>query len=168
MSLTVKPVGKPDARNGHVRFDERGWETGRCFGTRTRACPRLYPDSEVKGLHRLKACATRGQGLRQTSSIPKNLRLRPSLARWRAHTKLEWPAATVSIVELRLTAAGPCSSGCEIRRSGGASAACAGSKPTLLAKRLGLERTALFNRFRYLSEGGVEPFLCSFQVPRLL
>jgi hypothetical protein len=26
---TMKPVGKPDARNGHVRFDERGWETGR-------------------------------------------------------------------------------------------------------------------------------------------
>ena len=26
---TVKPVGKPDAGNRHVRFDERGWETGR-------------------------------------------------------------------------------------------------------------------------------------------
>src|SRR6266704_4488775 len=25
----MKPVGKPDARNGHVRFDERGRETGR-------------------------------------------------------------------------------------------------------------------------------------------
>src|SRR4051794_3535916 len=25
----VKSVGKPDARNGHVRFDERGRETGR-------------------------------------------------------------------------------------------------------------------------------------------
>jgi hypothetical protein len=25
----VKPVGKPDAGNPHVRFDERGWETGR-------------------------------------------------------------------------------------------------------------------------------------------
>ncbi len=25
----VKPVGKPDAGNLHVRFDERGWETGR-------------------------------------------------------------------------------------------------------------------------------------------
>ena len=24
----MKSVGKPDARNGHVRFDERGWETG--------------------------------------------------------------------------------------------------------------------------------------------
>ena len=26
----MKPVGKPDAGNPHVRFDERGWETGRC------------------------------------------------------------------------------------------------------------------------------------------
>jgi hypothetical protein len=24
----MKPVGKPDAANPHVRFDERGWETG--------------------------------------------------------------------------------------------------------------------------------------------
>jgi hypothetical protein len=28
--LTMKPVGKPDAGNPHVRFDERGRETGRC------------------------------------------------------------------------------------------------------------------------------------------
>src|SRR4030043_73603 len=27
----MKPVGKPDAGNPHVRFDERGWETGRRF-----------------------------------------------------------------------------------------------------------------------------------------
>src|ERR1700730_12521955 len=27
---TMKPVGKPDAGNRHVRFDERGRETGRC------------------------------------------------------------------------------------------------------------------------------------------
>jgi len=26
----VKPVGEPDALIGHVRFDERGWETERC------------------------------------------------------------------------------------------------------------------------------------------
>ena len=29
-SVDVKPVGKPDAGNRHVRFDERGGETGRC------------------------------------------------------------------------------------------------------------------------------------------
>jgi hypothetical protein len=27
---SVKPVGEPDALIGHVRFDERGWETERC------------------------------------------------------------------------------------------------------------------------------------------
>ena len=30
VSLLMKSVGKPDAGNGHVRFDERGRETGRC------------------------------------------------------------------------------------------------------------------------------------------
>jgi hypothetical protein len=29
VGLAVKPVGKPDAGNPHVRFDERGRETGR-------------------------------------------------------------------------------------------------------------------------------------------
>jgi len=38
----MKPVGKPDALIGHVRFDERGWETGRRSGVSTRAHPRLY------------------------------------------------------------------------------------------------------------------------------
>jgi hypothetical protein len=28
--LAVKPVGKPGAGNRLLRFDERGWETGRC------------------------------------------------------------------------------------------------------------------------------------------
>jgi hypothetical protein len=28
--LDVKPVGEPDAGDPHVRFDERGRETGRC------------------------------------------------------------------------------------------------------------------------------------------
>ena len=31
-----------DALIGHVRFDERGWETGRRFGVSARAHPRLY------------------------------------------------------------------------------------------------------------------------------
>src|SRR6185369_8448362 len=30
VGLAVKPVGKPDAGNPHVRFDERGRETERC------------------------------------------------------------------------------------------------------------------------------------------
>jgi hypothetical protein len=28
VSFKVKSVGKPDAGKPHVRFDERGWETG--------------------------------------------------------------------------------------------------------------------------------------------
>ena len=40
--LAVKPVGEPDAGNRHVRFDERGWETGRCKGPSDRAHPQLY------------------------------------------------------------------------------------------------------------------------------
>src|ERR1035438_7450254 len=45
VSLPVKSIGKPDARNGHVRFDGRGRETGRRFGVSTRARPRLYNES---------------------------------------------------------------------------------------------------------------------------
>ena len=44
----VKPVGKPDALIGHVRFDERGWETGRRSGVSTRAHPRLYKVVEAR------------------------------------------------------------------------------------------------------------------------
>jgi len=49
VSLVVKPVGKPDALIGHVRFDERGWKTGRRFGVSARAHPRLY---KLASLHR--------------------------------------------------------------------------------------------------------------------
>jgi hypothetical protein len=38
----VKPVGKPDAGNPHVRFDERGREPGRRLDVSARARPRLY------------------------------------------------------------------------------------------------------------------------------
>jgi len=38
----MNPVGKPDAGNPHVQFDERGWETGRPPRVSTRAHPRLY------------------------------------------------------------------------------------------------------------------------------
>src|SRR6516165_4130338 len=43
--FAVKPVGKPDALIGHVRFDERGWETGRRSGASARAHPRLYTET---------------------------------------------------------------------------------------------------------------------------
>ena len=45
----VKPVGKPDAGNPHVRFDERGWETGRRSGVSARAHPRLYKVAQLPG-----------------------------------------------------------------------------------------------------------------------
>jgi Tol biopolymer transport system component len=44
VSWLVKSVGKPDARNGHVRFDERGRETTAAERLRSSALPRLYPD----------------------------------------------------------------------------------------------------------------------------
>ena len=41
--LAVKPVGEPDTGNRYVRFDERGWETGRWpLAPSYRAHPRLY------------------------------------------------------------------------------------------------------------------------------
>ena len=43
VGFAVKPVGKPDAGNPHVRFDERGRETGHCH----RARPRLYRSKDV-------------------------------------------------------------------------------------------------------------------------
>jgi hypothetical protein len=46
----VKPVGKPNTKNLHVRFDERGWETGRRFGVSARAHPRLYTSTRICAL----------------------------------------------------------------------------------------------------------------------
>jgi len=46
----VKSVREPDAANPHVRFDERGEETGR-VNLRNRASPRLYTsDLQLSGL----------------------------------------------------------------------------------------------------------------------
>ena len=42
----MKSVGKPDAGNPQVRFDERVWETGRRTNVSTRAQPRLYRVSD--------------------------------------------------------------------------------------------------------------------------
>ena len=44
----VKPVGKPDAGNRLVRFDERGWERGRWpLAPSYRAHPRLYRTGHI-------------------------------------------------------------------------------------------------------------------------
>jgi hypothetical protein len=42
----MKPVGKPDAGNRHVRFDERGRETERCRMAQATA---LFLDSTQDG-----------------------------------------------------------------------------------------------------------------------
>jgi hypothetical protein len=42
VGVAGKPVGKPDALVGHVRFDERGRETTGCPRPRSSALPRLY------------------------------------------------------------------------------------------------------------------------------
>ena len=61
---TMKPFGKPDAGNGHVRFDERGWETGR----RLPSAPAPILDSTLREFSRtrpspagqLESCPTPG------------------------------------------------------------------------------------------------------------
>ena len=50
----MKPVGEPDALIGHVRFDERGWETERCRMAQATA-PIL--DSTLDGqINRARVC----------------------------------------------------------------------------------------------------------------
>ena len=49
----MKPVGEPDAVAPHVRFDERGWETGRCRMAQATA-PIL--DSTGAEVGRVRAC----------------------------------------------------------------------------------------------------------------
>ena len=45
----MKPVGKLDAGNPHVQFDERGWETGRNANRLSyRAHPRLYLSNSMR------------------------------------------------------------------------------------------------------------------------
>ena len=51
--LTVKPVGEPDALIGHVRFDERGWETERRRMAQATA-PIL--DSTISAMRHLVLC----------------------------------------------------------------------------------------------------------------
>jgi hypothetical protein len=54
--LTVKPVGEPDALIGHVRFDERGWETERCRMAQATAPILDSTFSEVAALMRDVRC----------------------------------------------------------------------------------------------------------------
>jgi len=60
-SFAKKPVGKPDAGNAHMRFDARGWETGRRSGVSAHAHPRLYT-SLYSTLHSIESFASRPVG----------------------------------------------------------------------------------------------------------
>jgi hypothetical protein len=44
----MKPVGKPDAGNPHVRFDERGGETGRLDDIEADTAPFLDSTHDAK------------------------------------------------------------------------------------------------------------------------
>ncbi len=57
VGLTVKPVGKPDAGNPHVRFDERGRETGQLL-------PRPSSTLQVLGRKRHALVDTDGRALK--------------------------------------------------------------------------------------------------------
>src|SRR3954453_17038356 len=50
VGLTMKPVGKPEAGNPHVRFDERGGETGSHHWFENRASPRLHRSRARSGI----------------------------------------------------------------------------------------------------------------------
>ncbi len=72
VGLTVKPVGKPDAGNPHVRFDERGRETERCRMAQATA---PFLDSTVEANVRAGASWRNGQHLRLRLKIAMYLQL---------------------------------------------------------------------------------------------
>src|SRR5262245_50077436 len=76
VSLAVKPVGKPDALIGHVRFDERGWETGRRF---ERQCSR--PSSTLQSTRTYGRKITEAPPPRGDYSRPPRLRRGPARSR---------------------------------------------------------------------------------------
>ena len=61
--LSMKPVGKPNAGNRHVRFDERGWETGRCRMAQATA-PILDSTFSDMPINALKVCCCEQSGRR--------------------------------------------------------------------------------------------------------
>ena len=70
MCLRVKSVGKPDAGNRHVRFDERGEETGGCqFGPAPRLSSTLPEQSFFYQRVRSLVPACRSQSIRFGSGV---------------------------------------------------------------------------------------------------
>src|ERR1019366_6332287 len=80
----MKPVGKPDAGNPHVRFDERGWETGR----RTTTAPAPILDSTA-GVATLRATSTGGRDRRRyKSSSTSKLTCQEAGPTWRGFARM--------------------------------------------------------------------------------
>jgi len=89
----MKPVGKPDAGNPHVRFDERGGETGLRHRLENRAPPRLHrswgasgtpsstPTAAPSWSSRTRRASRTGMGVGRSSKPP--VRSSPS-----------WPASS--------------------------------------------------------------------------
>jgi hypothetical protein len=68
VSLTRNPVGEPDAANPHVRFDERGRETGRCCLSLPRSSSTL-PEFTVSPFAPLRAIRRGANRLRMTRYV---------------------------------------------------------------------------------------------------
>jgi hypothetical protein len=66
----MKPAGKPDAGNRHVRFDERGGETGRC--RMAQATAPLLDSTRMAGICALRLAGTRSRlaALRAHDRLP--------------------------------------------------------------------------------------------------
>src|SRR5260370_39959256 len=110
-----KPVGKPDAGNPHVRFDERGLRNGRAIRVSTRARPRLYRHVKFRNYPRYmrresldaarqSACATLKVG-KASYQLPVRLTAKttqPAAAQARPTKSLEpntgnWPSRAFGV-----------------------------------------------------------------------
>jgi hypothetical protein len=91
VSLATKPVGKPDAGNPHVRFDERGGETGPLVSASMQ--PRPSSTLKVQGASGLRIndklfCDNDLRGFREAPRCERSLaRNRAGLHLWRG----SWP-----------------------------------------------------------------------------
>ena len=97
--LAVKPVGKPDAGNRHVRFDERGWETERCQMAQATA-PILDSTRTDLASKYQEICSDVDQSI-DTRHSSKSPRAQPQLARSFVRSCKLLVGAIVSAAELR-------------------------------------------------------------------
>ena len=86
--LTKKAPYKPDAGDRHVRFDERGWETGRCQMAQATApildslpLAPIEPTSREVGL---VPCMDGARGARGNQTFQRAGRVQPCIRPWNA------------------------------------------------------------------------------------